>query len=175
MLTRTISVQLRMKCICGRRTSFFFKAISRQCLLQIGQCSCFSSSAVLCSRSEKQTVEGRAERGSPWCFSRHKPHQPCPHLSWREALQVCVQRLCQHGRKGGWEFACTPPPHGSWGPLTLTVFLCSGSMEPAFHRGDLLFLTNFREDPIRAGEIVVFKVEGRDIPIVHRVIKVHEK
>lgn len=55
------------------------------------------------------------------------------------------------------------------------VFLCSGSMEPAFHRGDLLFLTNFREDPIRAGEIVVFKVEGRDIPIVHRVIKVHEK
>ena len=48
-------------------------------------------------------------------------------------------------------------------------------MEPAFHRGDLLFLTNFREDHIRAGEIVVFKVERRDIPIVHRVIKVHEK
>ena len=116
MLTRTISVQLRMKCICGRRTSFFFKAISRQCLLQIGQCSCFSSSAVLCSRSETQTVEGRAERGSPWCFSRHKPHQPCPHLSWREALQVCVQRLCQHGRKGGWEFACTPSPPWILGP-----------------------------------------------------------
>lgn len=55
------------------------------------------------------------------------------------------------------------------------MILSSGSMEPAFHRGDLLFLTNFREDPIRAGEIVVFKVEGRDIPIVHRVIKVHEK
>ncbi|OWK01713.1 SEC11C, partial [Cervus elaphus hippelaphus] len=54
------------------------------------------------------------------------------------------------------------------------VVVLSGSMEPAFHRGDLLFLTNFREDPIRAGEIVVFKVEGRDIPIVHRVIKVHE-
>ena len=48
-------------------------------------------------------------------------------------------------------------------------------MEPAFHRGDLLFLTNNREDPIRAGEIVVFKVEGRDIPIVHRVLKLHEK
>ena len=27
----------------------------------------------------------------------------------------------------------------------------------------------------RVGEIVVFKIEGRDIPIVHRVIKVHEK
>ncbi len=27
----------------------------------------------------------------------------------------------------------------------------------------------------RVGEIVVFKIEGRDIPIVHRVIKLHEK
>ncbi|KAL8204036.1 UNVERIFIED_CONTAM: Signal peptidase complex catalytic subunit S11C [Gekko kuhli] len=61
---------------------------------------------------------------------------------------------------------------GSESPI---VVVLSGSMEPAFHRGDLLFLTNFRDDPIRAGEIVVFKVEGRDIPIVHRVIKVHEK
>ncbi|XP_004447245.1 signal peptidase complex catalytic subunit SEC11C [Dasypus novemcinctus] len=61
---------------------------------------------------------------------------------------------------------------GSESPI---VVVLSGSMEPAFHRGDLLFLTNFLEDPIRAGEIVVFKVEGRDIPIVHRVIKVHEK
>ena len=39
-------------------------------------------------------------------------------------------------------------------------------MEPAFKRGDLLFLTNYREDPIRVGEIIVFKVEGREIPIV---------
>lgn len=44
-------------------------------------------------------------------------------------------------------------------------------MEPAFFRGDLLFLTNYREEPIRVGEIVVFKIEGRDIPIVHRVLK----
>ena len=29
--------------------------------------------------------------------------------------------------------------------------------------------------PFRAGDIVVFKVADRDIPIVHRVIKVHEK
>lgn len=59
--------------------------------------------------------------------------------------------------------------------LINSLFVCSGSMEPAFHRGDLLFLTNFHDDPIRAGEIVVFKVEGRDIPIVHRVIKIHER
>lgn len=61
---------------------------------------------------------------------------------------------------------------GSESPI---VVVLSGSMEPAFFRGDLLFLTNYQEDPIRAGEIVVFKIEGRDIPIVHRAIKVHEK
>uniref|UniRef100_H2YVB3 Signal peptidase complex catalytic subunit SEC11 n=1 Tax=Ciona savignyi TaxID=51511 RepID=H2YVB3_CIOSA len=60
---------------------------------------------------------------------------------------------------------------GSESPI---VVVLSGSMEPAFYRGDLLFLANDRSDPIRAGEIVVFKIEGRDIPIVHRVIKVHE-
>ena len=47
-------------------------------------------------------------------------------------------------------------------------------MEPAVLRGDLLFLTNYESDPVRVGEIVVFKVEGRDIPIVHRVVKLHE-
>jgi signal peptidase len=47
-------------------------------------------------------------------------------------------------------------------------------MEPAFFRGDLLFLTNDKADPIRVGEILVFKVTGRDIPIVHRVMKLHQ-
>lgn len=47
-------------------------------------------------------------------------------------------------------------------------------MEPAIYRGDILFLTNHNE-PVRAGEIVVFKIKGRDIPIVHRVMAVHEK
>ncbi|XP_072173442.1 signal peptidase complex catalytic subunit SEC11A isoform X2 [Diadema setosum] len=61
---------------------------------------------------------------------------------------------------------------GSESPI---VVVLSGSMEPAFHRGDLLFLTNYQEDPIRVGEIVVFKIEGRDIPIVHRVLRLHEK
>jgi len=61
---------------------------------------------------------------------------------------------------------------GSESPI---VVVLSGSMEPAFHRGDLLFLTNYQEEPVRVGEIVVFKIEGRDIPIVHRVLKLHEK
>ena len=54
-------------------------------------------------------------------------------------------------------------------------WLCSGSMEPAFYRGDLLFLTNFHDVPIETGEIVVFKVKDKEIPIVHRVITVHRK
>ncbi|UYV66353.1 SEC11A [Cordylochernes scorpioides] len=60
---------------------------------------------------------------------------------------------------------------GSESPI---VVVLSGSMEPAFHRGDLLFLTNHKADPIRVGDIVVFKVDGREIPIVHRVLKLHE-
>lgn len=54
------------------------------------------------------------------------------------------------------------------------VVVLSGSMEPGFKRGDILFI-HMSKDPIRAGEIVVFNVEGRDIPIVHRVIEVHER
>nr|CAB3461655.1 unnamed protein product [Digitaria exilis] len=41
-------------------------------------------------------------------------------------------------------------------------------------RGDILFL-HMSKDPIRTGEIVVFNIDGREIPIVHRVIKVHER
>ena len=54
------------------------------------------------------------------------------------------------------------------------VVVLSGSMEPAFYRGDILFL-NMGRKPFRAGEVVVFNINGRDIPIVHRIIKVHEK
>jgi len=45
-------------------------------------------------------------------------------------------------------------------------------MEPAFARGDILFLSNPKK-PIEIGEICVFKIPGRDIPIVHRVIDRH--
>lgn len=60
---------------------------------------------------------------------------------------------------------------GSESPV---VVVLSGSMEPAFHRGDILFL-HLGKQPIRTGEVVVYNIEGRDIPIVHRVIKVHER
>ncbi|XP_050226823.1 uncharacterized protein LOC126676628 [Mercurialis annua] len=60
---------------------------------------------------------------------------------------------------------------GTESPLVVVI---SESMEPAFQRGDILFL-HASKDPIRAGEIVVFNVEGEEIPIVHRVIEVHER
>eukprot|EP00899_Mesostigma_viride_P029537 jgi/Mesvir1/9769/Mv12222-RA.1 len=60
---------------------------------------------------------------------------------------------------------------GSESPV---VVVLSGSMEPGFQRGDILFL-NMGKGPIRSGEIIVFNIDGRDIPIVHRVLKVHER
>lgn len=55
------------------------------------------------------------------------------------------------------------------------VVVLSGSMEPGVHRGDLLVLTNHeRQQRLTSGDIVVYKIPGRDIPIVHRLIKVHE-
>ncbi|GAB5592339.1 Signal peptidase complex catalytic subunit [Umbelopsis nana] len=54
------------------------------------------------------------------------------------------------------------------------VVVLSGSMEPAFHRGDLLLLTNPASVPVQVGDICVFQIPHRDIPIVHRVIKLHD-
>lgn len=50
------------------------------------------------------------------------------------------------------------------------VVVLSGSMEPAFQRGDLLFLWNRGLDT-QVGEVVVYNVRGKDIPIVHRVVR----
>lgn len=46
-------------------------------------------------------------------------------------------------------------------------------MSPAFERGDILFLT-MRPTPIMSGDIVVFKIKDREIPIVHRAMNIHE-
>ena len=66
-----------------------------------------------------------------------------------------------------------------WKVITLTtnsespiVVVLSGSMEPGYRRGDLLLL-NFWSDPIDVGDVVVFRLRDRDIPIVHRVHRVH--
>ncbi|KAJ1935940.1 Signal peptidase complex catalytic subunit, partial [Linderina macrospora] len=52
------------------------------------------------------------------------------------------------------------------------VVVLSGSMEPAYYRGDILFLDN-GYSPIEVGEVVVYKLAEKPIPIVHRVMKVH--
>jgi signal peptidase len=40
-------------------------------------------------------------------------------------------------------------------------------MEPAYWRGDILFLY-LGNEPFRVGDVVVYKLPGKDIPIVHR-------
>ncbi|SCU88671.1 LAME_0E00738g1_1 [Lachancea meyersii CBS 8951] len=52
------------------------------------------------------------------------------------------------------------------------VVVLSGSMEPAFQRGDILFLWN-RNALNKVGDVVVYEVEGKEIPIVHRVLREH--
>ncbi|MCO5598528.1 hypothetical protein L7F22_052625 [Adiantum nelumboides] len=53
------------------------------------------------------------------------------------------------------------------------VVVLSGSMEPAFYRGDLLFLS-MPNERFRVGDITVYKMPQADIPIVHRVLEVHD-
>ena len=45
---------------------------------------------------------------------------------------------------------------------------CSGSMLPAYRRGDVLLIDN-RFSELKIGDIVIYNVPGRDIPIVHRL------
>ncbi|TDL15965.1 hypothetical protein BD410DRAFT_832348 [Rickenella mellea] len=55
------------------------------------------------------------------------------------------------------------------------VVVLSGSMEPAFRRGDILFLTNPPNKPYRNGDITVYNVPGQNIPIFHRVVETHNE
>ena len=48
-------------------------------------------------------------------------------------------------------------------------------MEPAFYRGDLLFLTLSQSTPLRVGDITVYNIQDGKIPIVHRIIEVHDE
>eukprot|EP01156_Anaeramoeba_ignava_P004075 Anaeramoba_ignava/a226754_25.p1 GENE.a226754_25~~a226754_25.p1 ORF type:complete len:185 (+),score=38.05 a226754_25:270-824(+) len=51
------------------------------------------------------------------------------------------------------------------------VVVMSGSMEPGFSRGDILFISN-RNHHYKSGQIVVFKTTQQNIPVVHRIISV---
>ena len=49
----------------------------------------------------------------------------------------------------------------------------SGARGLAYNRGDIFFLMSY-ETPIACGDIVVYKIKDYDVPILHRVIAVHE-
>lgn len=51
------------------------------------------------------------------------------------------------------------------------MVVSSESMEPAFHRGDLILLWN-QQEKINVGDIPVVWFPGRRLPMVHRAIKV---
>ena len=59
---------------------------------------------------------------------------------------------------------------GSESPV---VVVLSGSMEPTMWRGDILAL--WMPDDFDVGDIVVFSIKERDIPIIHRVIQTHKE
>lgn len=54
------------------------------------------------------------------------------------------------------------------------VVVLSGSMEPGYYRGDILFL-NQPKTALNPGDIIVFDTGVRDVPIVHRIIKLHQR
>jgi signal peptidase len=47
-------------------------------------------------------------------------------------------------------------------------------MEPAYYRGDILFVSNYNK-PVVTGDVIVFKMEGEPIPIVHRALITQQK
>ena len=48
----------------------------------------------------------------------------------------------------------------------------SGSMEPVFHRGDVVFIKRMDPQDLKEGDILVFKNPYDDTPIVHRIIEI---
>ncbi len=49
----------------------------------------------------------------------------------------------------------------------------SNSMVPVFNKGDILVLRGSAQDELKVGDIIVYSVEGRSVPIVHRVVKLN--
>ncbi|OMJ95040.1 hypothetical protein SteCoe_1745 [Stentor coeruleus] len=88
----------------------------------------------------------------------------------RRALQAINLLLVISTALMTWKFFMV----ASWSESPIVVVL-SGSMEPAYYRGDILFLELTYNPPMSVGDVVVYKLGDRDIPIVHRIISVHEE
>lgn len=52
------------------------------------------------------------------------------------------------------------------------VVVLSGSMEPGMYRGDILLLN--KPQTLHVGDIIVYNTGARAIPIVHRIISLHQ-
>uniref|UniRef100_A0A8C9LI81 Signal peptidase complex catalytic subunit SEC11 n=1 Tax=Piliocolobus tephrosceles TaxID=591936 RepID=A0A8C9LI81_9PRIM len=52
------------------------------------------------------------------------------------------------------------------------VVVLSGSMEPGYYRGDTLTL--YKPMIVNAGDVVVYQINGKEIPIVHRIMNIHK-
>ncbi|CAF3691536.1 unnamed protein product [Adineta steineri] len=57
----------------------------------------------------------------------------------------------------------------------IVILLSSGIDSVVYARGNIFLLTNYCSESIRAGDIIVFRIQGRGLFIFHRVIRVHEK
>ena len=53
------------------------------------------------------------------------------------------------------------------------VVVLTESMAPTMDRGDILAIIT--PQTYQVGDIIVFKVKDREIPIIHRVIQLHEE
>ena len=81
-------------------------------------------------------------------------------LSHILAFSLILSRVCML-----WKLLCVIT--GSSSPIIVVI---SESMEPAFQRGDLLFLWN-RDESFGVGDVVACWFSGRDLPMVHRVVQ----
>merc|ERR1712228_1021933 len=60
---------------------------------------------------------------------------------------------------------------GETGSESPVVVVLSGSMDPTVSRGDILML--WMPEVITHGDIIVFEIKGREVPIIHRAIEEH--
>ena len=47
----------------------------------------------------------------------------------------------------------------------------SNSMSPFFYKGDILIIKGLTPQELKIGDVIVFSVTGRNVPIVHRLIE----
>ncbi|MBN2331338.1 MAG: signal peptidase I [Candidatus Aenigmarchaeota archaeon] len=49
----------------------------------------------------------------------------------------------------------------------------SNSMVPVFYKGDILVLKGVAPGDLGVGDVIVYSVKTRDVPVVHRIVKIN--